>query len=240
MEILVNRDIFKLQTLVVDNLVKYFIDNKNHPILFFYSGGSAMELYPLLFERIKDVEFKEILFAPLDERKDVANSNYEEFKKLNCYHEFMAMGATFLHCGDLSRDLQAVADNYDELIEHFLNYVKTDSGKIVGVFGMGEDGHTAGIFPYAEDKEFFEKTFIKTDRYVAGVDVGEKNKFKERITLTSHAFEEFDKAFVYVSGKKKKDSLMKALDKSSEYNVVPARLWWLLKDCEVYTDIEIN
>jgi len=229
-----------VQDSLIEDLANYFVNNSDKPILFFYSGGSAFELYLILYERIKDTVFKELIFAPIDERKDFEHSNYEEFRKFDCYDDFVEKGVLFLHCGNLNQDLDKIATNYDELVKHMIGYVHSEGGKAIGLFGMGADGHTAGIFSYLENREFFDNSFINTEKYVFGYNVGQKNEFHERISLTVPAFRTFDSSYVYVCGEQKKVSFDKAIDGSNDFNEIPSRVWKTLSDVNIYTDLTLK
>lgn len=228
-----------IQKKIVDMIGDVFDQNQGDPILLFYSGGSSLHLLPLLYERIKELDLSAVIFAPVDERKSFENSNARAFSEMSVYRRFKERGVTFVDCGDLDRDLETVARDYNEQIELMIEDIREHDGMIISLLGMGEDGHTAGIFPYPESTEYFLTTFVETDALVVGYDVGDKNPYKERVTLTVPALKQADFNFVYVVGQSKESALKKVLV-DGELAEVPARLWRSLHQSIVFTDCSIE
>ncbi len=115
------------------------------------------------------------------------------------------------------------------------------SGVVIGVFGVGEDGHTCGIIPEANksatSKKLFTERFENTDKWVVGYTT-ERNQYRERITITNTFIKEnVDHAVVYVSGEKKRKAIEKLVAASGEVSQTPARVLREFKDVEIFTDI---
>ena len=100
---------------------------------------------------------------------------------------------------------------------------------------MGGDGHTAGIFPYPEDPDFFEKTF-RINGWVASYDATGKNVFRERVTTTFPFHETIDHAFAYVCGAEKRETLIALKNRSQALSEMPAMIFYDMPDIEVVTD----
>ena len=121
-------------------------------------------------------------------------------------------------------DLRAAARQFARTLENLFN----DSDVILGLFGMGADGHTAGIKPHAFDME--------TSAYAASY-TGEDF---ERITITPHAIGHVADAVVYVSGKAKRPALQRLLEEELPITDQPAQLLKHLPVCTLFTDLEIK
>ncbi|MEX1995740.1 MAG: 6-phosphogluconolactonase [Candidatus Saccharimonadales bacterium] len=85
-------------------------------------------------------------------------------------------------------------------VENFADLLKTQTQQAsytIGLFGIGEDGHTAGILPGSKA--------VKSGELAVGYDAG---KYK-RITITPAAIAKLDEAVVYASGEAKHPELDK-------------------------------
>lgn len=240
MNVVYKADIIDLQNELVEDLVEYLGLVLQGKILLFYSGGSALALYPLLFQKLSqlDFDFSRLTLAPVDERYGEA-SNYLEFKNLLVYEQLVLAGAEIVDTSDATKSLEETADWYDSWIKDSIESTKSSAGKVVCILGMGSDGHTSGIFPYSENPEYFQKTFVETERFVVGYDVGDKNPYKMRFTTTVPALVSMDAHFVYATGESKKEKLKDALVEG-KMNDLPARVWQRFSEVSVYTDCEVN
>ena len=111
------------------------------------------------------------------------------------------------------------------------------AGKIFAVFGMGADGHTAGIFPYPEDAKFFSANF-ENNHFVSGYNAGAKNEHPERITGTFSLFKNVDEAILFICGQGKKEALEKLLKGALQPHELPAVGIYETKHFQIFTDIK--
>ncbi len=134
----------------------------------------------------------------------------------------------------------------EELAERFekgLRGWRSDfpDGVVIGVFGIGEDGHTCGMIPdpskSTESKKLFALRFENPDKWVVGYSTPH-NQYGERISITMPFIKKFvDHAVVFVSGDKKRDALDKLLAPKGSLNETPARVLRELKNVDLFTDI---
>lgn len=107
---------------------------------------------------------------------------------------------------------ESAAQTYEEHLRDFfqlenggLKYPKFD----LVLLGLGEDGHTASLFP--GDPILNEK-----EKQVAAVNASSKYKTQERITLTLRVINSAENVFFIVSGGKKKEVAKTILDGSED------------------------
>jgi 6-phosphogluconolactonase len=113
-------------------------------------------------------------------------------------------------------DLIAAAQEYEQLIRQ---YVELDADGVpafdVVVLGIGEDGHTASLFPG-------EPTIDVVDRLVAAVPAGPGHE--ARLTLTPKAIEHARFVFVVAVGSGKRDALERVWSSQGDLHQTPARI----------------
>ncbi len=102
---------------------------------------------------------------------------------------------------------------------------------ITGIFGIGEDGHTAGILPDSP------ASFLSTESDLFAT--GYQSSPHTRITVTPSFFPNIDLAMVWANGPGKKKPL-EALAMDSPYSHKPAQLLKLPCETIIYTDQEVS
>jgi 6-phosphogluconolactonase/glucosamine-6-phosphate isomerase/deaminase len=106
-------------------------------------------------------------------------------------------------------------------------------GVVVAVFGIGADGHTAGMIPGDNFEEFFENT----EKWVVGYSTS-NNEYRERITITMPFIRKYvNHAVAFISGDKKRMALDRLLAENGNLAQTPARILRELKNIEIFTDI---
>ena len=175
------------------------------------SGGSTPKaLFSLLTipPSSLEIDWKKVHLFWSDERsvpKDDPDSNYH-----------MAMEAGFAKIGIPDNQIHRM--EAESLIEeHALNYEKLIRSTLKGkgfdylMLGMGEDGHTASLFPGT-------KGLQSLDRLVIANYIPEKNTW--RMTLTFECINASSHIVLYILGKGKKEKISEVLSlKESIYPV---------------------
>jgi 6-phosphogluconolactonase len=117
-------------------------------------------------------------------------------------------------------DADAAAREYEELL---LEVAGAGPGGVpvidVAVLGIGDDGHTASLFPG-------EPTVDVRDRLVVAVPPGPGRE--ARMTLTAPVLEAVRRSFVLVTGASKRDALRRVFQPDGDRKTTPARV---LRDC---------
>lgn len=204
--------------------------HKQQPVLLLSSGGSALAI----LDRLPDSVFgSDLTVAMLDERfsTDAAVNNFSQLMTLGFYERRVAGGAVFFDSrpqgGESPTDLAARFENF---LHHW--YEVHPAPVTIATLGMGEDGHTAGIFP----------------EYVTALDAGGKwveactlsvevNPYPERVTVTPQFLTtKVDRAVALVSGSAKHPVLKAVVGKEVSPEVYPAVLWHQMPHVTVVSD----
>ncbi|HUD19964.1 MAG TPA: 6-phosphogluconolactonase [Patescibacteria group bacterium] len=209
-------------------------ENKNTPVLLLVSGGSSLNL---LHSIPMDLFDAHVAVAVLDERfsKDPGVNNFLRLSQTDFYKEAVKRGVTTFE--SVPKDNEAIG----ELAKRFEDFLKAWSmahtdGIIIALQGVGPDGHTAGIMPYADDKRTFEFYFEDSDTWVVGYDASWRNPFPLRVTVSLPFLRKVTTSIVYAVGSGKKKALDAALAPTGELYKTPARIINEMPHCLLYTD----
>ncbi len=220
------------------NTLSRVLEDADGPILLLFSGGSALKILDSLRPNV----FSScVTFTVLDERcsSDPAASNYLKVLMHPVMKKAIGRGArsinTTASAGETPTKLAAK-------FEHELRKWKIQfpDGKIIATVGMGPDGHTFGMIPYAEDPLAFDRMFVHTDHWVVGYDAGDKNQYPLRVTTTVPFAGLITASIWYVSGQEKTVMLQRAMDPSIPVHVVPARIILDMNDVTLFTDCPLT
>ena len=187
--------------------------------LLLLSAGSAVNIYPLFAEKLKNLSKKPhfLTIAQADERFQPENK-----EDINAY-QIEKSGLTF-YAVDQKGTMEESAQKYNQTISKL--YKNTDFR--IAILGIGDDGHTVGLLP-GYRKLWDKDTFA----------VGYKNKgrFPQRVTFTPKALQQCNFAVVCLAGKTKKQVLWKLERESEEgLNIFPASILYSIPEAVVLAD----
>jgi 6-phosphogluconolactonase/glucosamine-6-phosphate isomerase/deaminase len=156
-------------------------------VLWLVAGGSSMPIAVAVSKALKSsgVSLEKLVMTLTDERYgDVghADSNWKQLKDAG----FDLPGAVMKPVLE-SNDMEAT-------VTAFGVFLGIELGKVdyrVGLFGIGLDGHTAGILPHS--------SAVEATQLAAGYDAGTY----KRVTMTPAAIARLDEAIVYAVGEPK-------------------------------------
>ncbi|MDD4989342.1 MAG: 6-phosphogluconolactonase [Candidatus Pacebacteria bacterium] len=207
------------------------------PTLLLLASGSA-----LLFLDLIDREAltSNLTVGMVDERysEDPNINNFAQLKKTKFYATAEKRRVHFFD-SQVKKDetLEQYGRRFAENIEDWLR--ENPKGHLIATFGMGEDGHTAGIFPYPENPEEFRSLFEKNPTATA-YDAKNKNMYSLRVTTTYTFIKtKIDKALIYITGEKKRKALARVLSSSGTIEETPGRIWREMRDVKIFSDIKI-
>lgn len=234
MHIVCDTDELKLQKKAATELILHLREYSKIPILLLLSGGSALSL--LNFLDPKDIT-QNLTVSFLDERytNQIENTNFSHFTKIQIYNYLQKNNNDIF---DLTIKQNETVKDITLSFENFLHSWKDThkNGKVIITQGIGDDGHTAGIMPFPENKFEFKKLF-ESDNWVVGYDAREKNKFPQRITVTNTFLKNIvDVSIVYAKGENKKDILGKVLNESIPLYILPGKILFEMKEVHIFCD----
>lgn len=205
------------EQVVVDQIADYVnrATKQGKRVLWLVSGGSNTKIAVEVAKKI--IRQNLVSVAQVDERYGEIGHNDSNWQHL--------LGAGFLFD---SRQLYPVLQGkpFRETVEDYeetLNRLFIENDYIVGQFGIGEDGHTAGILPGSP-------AAIEDTKLVYGYDGPDYR----RITVTPKAITRISKAFTY-AGKGKEDAIQR-LKSSHSISGQPAQILKFIKSSSVYTN----
>lgn len=155
-------------------------------VLWLVSGGSSIEVAVQASRLIANMPLYNLSVSLADERFGPAghpDSNWQQLQSAG----FALPGAQVYPILGADNNLQATTAKYVA----FLNKSLAEARFKIGLFGMGADGHTAGIFASSLGLN-------STDPAVSY----QADSF-ERITMTAAAIRQLDEAVLYATGKNK-------------------------------------
>jgi 6-phosphogluconolactonase len=110
-------------------------------------------------------------------------------------------------------DLDVAAQEYEALLRSRL----PTGGFDVAVMGIGDDGHTASLFPG-------ESGVRETERWVIAVPAAPDQKREARLTVTTPVIEACGSVYVLVQGQSKHEPLQRAWSTAGSIDETPARV----------------
>jgi 6-phosphogluconolactonase/glucosamine-6-phosphate isomerase/deaminase len=184
-------------------------------VLWFVAGGSSMHVALCASRSLSPNPLLTILLT--DERYGLPgdkDSNEAQLKKL---------GFT------LPIDSVLLGDSKEDTILHFARSIEkklSENDFILGLFGVGADGHVAGIMP--------ESPATLPDIDYA---IGYQAPTFYRLTMTPKVMEKFDAVYLWMQGSAKKEAFER-LQTAYEESLQPGQYLKRAKEFTIFTDIE--
>lgn len=191
----------------------------NKRVLWLIPGGSNIEVVCRVMTSLNAEKVSNLTIALTDERYGPPghdDSNQTQLSK----NGFDARGATFLpYLTGLSLEETV------RRVEVTVKEAFSGSDYVVGFFGMGADGHTAGMLPKSPAAEENEKWVIgyEASPYI-------------RLTLTTSALKEVSAAYLGAFGKEKLTALLTLQNGHIPVPQQPAQVLKTIEESYVYND----
>lgn len=193
----------------------------NKHVLFFVTGGSSIDVCVKISEILKGHQLKGLTVMLTDERYGPVGHSDSNWHKL-IQKGFNLSGAKLFPM-ITGEEHRVSTENYNKiLVDQFKN-----SEYKIGLFGIGADGHTAGILP--------ESIVVNDDNLVCGYET----KIFSRITITPKAIEKLDEAVVWVQGEEKW-KVLKDLEKNILIEKQPAQVLKKVPLLTIFTDYKVE
>lgn len=183
-------------------------------------GGSAIALAVAVSRRLTEAEtdMSKLALTLTDERfgpPEHADSNWRQLEEAG-----LLLPGAHLFPVLTGKDLPETLKDYNERLETFLNV----SDFSIGLFGMGADGHTAGILP--------ESPAATAETYATAYD----SPPYTRITMTFRAIRLLHESVIYAAGDEKASALASLIDENISVEKQPAQVHKTLPSSTLFTD----
>ncbi len=204
------------QKAVTETLVHHLRNGKK--VLWLVSGGSNIALEVATMQQLSGTEDNLTVMLTDERYGDIghADSNWQQLLKAG----FVDGNATVIPTLLDGLELQETATAYNKSFEQACKAADV----VVGQFGMGDDGHIAGILPHSAATQ-------STDQLV----VGYESETYQRITMTFKAFELVDEAYCLAYGESKQPALVR-LETAADLADQPAQILKQVPTAYVYND----
>jgi len=184
----------KANETIVEILQKY----SDFKTAMFLSGGSTPKKLYEHFANEKKLKVGSV--GQIDERFGVRahkNSNEKMIEETGLLKYFESLNIRFYPMLEEDKEIEDTARDYDEALRFVLKYFP----KSVGILGIGEDGHTAGIpsIPEISRKMIDDQSGI--------IDFYDAEKYGARITMNFHGLAMLDLIIILVLGQEKRETL---------------------------------
>ncbi len=183
--------------------------NEGKKVLWFATGGSSIKVCILVSEILRNHPHKNLTVALTDERYGVVGHKDSNWQQLQ--------DGGF---GLPEAKLLPILNGKDVLVT---TVDFNDTEYKIGLFGVGKDGHTAGVLPESGAVE--SKDFVYS--YIA-------LPF-ERTTLTLNAIKKLDEAVVFMQGEEKW-KVLEDLEKDIEFSKQPAQILKSIPLLTIFSD----
>lgn len=192
--------------------------NEGKHVLFFATGGSSISVLSRVADFIKEYSCQHLTILLTDERYGTIGHSDSNFSKL-IEKGFDIKDAKIIPTltGD-SRDI--TTKKFIEVLEE--EFKKADYK--IGLFGIGADGHTAGILPNS----------IATES--KDLACGYDTELFSRITLTFRAIEKLDEVVAFAQGEEKWEVLDDLQKKDIDVKIQPAQILKKVPVLTIFTD----
>lgn len=199
--------------------IKAALQNDNR-VIWLVPGGSNIRLSAAAMKQISEQESERLTIMQTDERYgplDHPDSNWRQLREAG-FATKQARTVPVLTAENNS--LAATAANYAAQIEK--EFAMADY--IIGQFGMGADGHIAGMLPGSPA--------AKSDKLFTGYDAGQF----QRLTMTLPAIRRIAAAYAFIFGAEKQPALDNLHTKALPLVEQPAQILKQVPSASIYND----
>lgn len=187
-------------------------------VLWLVPGGSSIGIAAEVSKRLAGRDLSGLTVSLTDERYGYVGHKDSNWRQLQ-EQDFALPGAR-LQPVLTGADMTVTAQRYGDNLETFLG----GCDYRLGFFGIGADGHTAGILPHSPA--------LGVEGMAAAYDAG---NFK-RITVTARAIKRLDEAVVYAAGQEKRPVLRQLQQENLPIEQQPAQLLKSVPELTIFND----
>ena len=191
-------------------------------VLWLLSGGSSGEVCIDVSKRLRSENLENLYVTMTDERFGPVGHANENWQKL--LDDGLDLPGAKLYRPLIGMDRASTTTQF----AHWLENKFEDVDYTIGVYGVGTDGHTAGIKPVP--------SAVNADGWAVDFD---GHDF-ERITMTFDAISRLDEAVMQAMGADKAQVLDDFLNKDIDSKVQPVQILKSVNKLTVFTDYQNN
>jgi len=209
-----NINIYKTKEELSDNLSDYIIKNHMNSSIAISGGSSPKILFKTLSEKLKIKINIDTKFFWVDERcvsPDSEESNYKMTKENLFRYNIFKPENIFRIKGENDPEKELV--EYNRILKKNLKLENNIPKFDLIILGLGEDGHTASLFPHE-----FLKFRNKEECLIAT----HPNSGQKRISLSEKIINNANEVIFYVPGSGKKYVVDEIINKRGNFNSYPA------------------
>lgn len=192
-------------------------------VVWLVSGGSNVELEVAIMSTLRGNvgdKLGNLTILPMDERygdPGHENSNSEFLRQAG----FLPGAAEWIDILAHDVSFSETIEYYDDVVSEALALAQV----VVGQFGLGADGHVAGILPTspATEEDYATVVGYEWEDYV-------------RLTLSPRTLSEVNVGYVVAYGDNKEEALKRLQSNQEELETLPAHLLYDIPEVYVYTD----
>ncbi|MDB5239354.1 MAG: hypothetical protein JWO00_689 [Candidatus Parcubacteria bacterium] len=199
---------------------------QDQKVLWLICGGSniptAVEAMNEIRKSVPAEKISQLTVAQTDERYgpvDHPDSNWKQMQD----DGFDFSGIRFIPILE-GKPLEETITGYEQAIRPIFEKTLASGGIVIGQFGMGEDGHIAGILPHTKA--------VTDPRFISGY---AGNPFT-RITLTPSALMKISAAYAFVFGSSKAAAIKHLREEVLPLEDEPAQILKSMKEAYLYSD----
>ncbi len=192
-------------------------------ILWLLSGGSAINIEAKVASLLSLSQKKHISLGQIDERFVPIGStehNWQQLIKSGLKPEDFSAAWPILQP---AMSIEECARNYQKILAQAF----TECNFALGIYGIGADGHTAGIKPTNTQSDFKRYTGTSLVTAYSGADF-------QRITTTASVIKKLDEIDIYCCGANKTETI-EALKTAIANHKMPAQLLKKGKNVVIFT-----
>lgn len=190
------------------------------PVLWLLSGGSNIPVSVDVMRVLPEQLQPNLTIALTDERYGAPNHPDSNWLQLTEAGFQPGNSKIIPVLSSEARPLAQVVASYEKRLKQALD----DAGIVIGQFGIGADGHTAGILQHS--------SAVADENLVCGYQAPDF----ARITLTPSAIRQVNAAYIFAFGAEKQSALEDLRTKEVTVAEQPAQLLKEINEVRIYTD----
>ncbi len=204
---------------IADRILRQLELGRN--VLFFVTGGSSIAVGVKTADLLRKHQHQNLTVMLTDERHGEighADSNWQQL--MDKGFDLPQAKLIPILTGD---NLDLTTEKFNENLAYEFNVAEYT----IGLFGVGKDGHTAGILP--------DSPAVQSQDLACGY----STPTFSRITITPELIEKLDEAVVFMQGEEKW-SVLKDLEENINIKKQPAQIFKKNPKLTIFTDFKIK